>query len=122
MENHCYKTTFALFTVISLCSERRINHLPVPGVEHLGLDVVNDVDHLHLGQAQPLLGSEVVEEPDEVIDVVLGALHVEEQHAGVDEVETSDTTRFSITRHCSSLKGSFQKKKLMEFSIRGVEG
>ena len=72
---------------------------------------MDDVDHLNLGQAKTLLGGEVIEQPDEVVDVVLGALDIEEEQARVDEMQTSHSTHLTLIRHSAALDMRMSKRE-----------
>ena len=69
------------------------------------LHVVNYVDNLHFCQPKSLLGCQVVEESDEVVDILLTSLHIEEEQARVDEVETGDRGGLRVCGSCQALGG-----------------
>ena len=66
---------------------------------------MNNVNNLHFRQPKGLLGSQVVEESDEVVDILLSSLHIEEEQARVDEVKTSDRGRLRVCGSCQGLGG-----------------
>ena len=51
---------------------------------------MNYVNNLNFGQPEGLLGCEVVEESDKVVDILLVTLHIEEEQARVNEMKTGD--------------------------------
>ena len=63
---------------------------------------MNYVNNLHFCQPKSLLGCEVVEEPDEVVDVLLVALHIEEEQARVNEMKTGHGGGLRV---CGSAEG-----------------
>ena len=51
---------------------------------------MNYVNDFHFCQTKGLLGCQVVEESDEVVDILLVTLDIEEKQARVDEMKTGD--------------------------------
>ena len=51
---------------------------------------MNYVNDFHFCQTKGLLGCQVVEESDEVVDILLPSLHIEEEQARVNEMKTGD--------------------------------
>ena len=66
------------------------------------LHIMNYVNNLHFCQPKGLLGCQVVEEPDEVVDVLLVTLDIEEEQARVNEMKTGDGGGLGV---CGSTEG-----------------
>ena len=64
---------------------------------------MNNVNHLDFCQPKGLLSSEVVEEPDKVIDMFLMALDIEEEEAWINEMKTSDRGGLRVCGSCQGL-------------------
>ena len=72
---------------------------------NLYLHIMNNVNNLHFCQPKGLLGCQVVEKSDEVVDILFTSLHIEEEQARVDEVETGDRGGLRVCGSCQALGG-----------------
>ena len=72
---------------------------------NLYLHIMNNVNNLDFCQPKGLLGCQVVEESDKVVDILLTSLHIEEEQARVDEVETGDRGGLRVCGSCQALGG-----------------
>ena len=67
------------------------------------------MNYFDLCETKALLGSEIIEEPDEVIDVFLGALDIKDEKTRIYKMETCNTTDFILTAYCGTLNKYFSQ-------------
>ena len=61
---------------------------------------MNYVNDFHFCQTKGLLGCQVVEESDEVVDILLVTLDIEEKQSRVDEMKTGDGGGLCVCGSC----------------------
>ena len=66
---------------------------------------MNYVNNLHFCQPKGLLGCQVVEESDKVIDILLTSLHIEEEQTRENEVKAGDGGGLGVCGSCQGLGG-----------------